>query len=161
MPVNVYHRKLYALLHNAQMPDNVDIAQQLQCLQEHLDELKSWWQEELGQRSQEIGSSSDRVNLESNAASGGASVQVSHPISGQLQTVAALEVLTADDIANIQQLADSADDVKRIFWWFWRFYPELLAEKQQDALLFPADNILPDCPLHSYCLLYTSDAADE
>jgi CRISPR-associated protein Cmr2 len=64
-----------------------------------------------------------------------------------------LEALTADDIANIQQLADSADDVntaKRIFWWFWRFYPELLAQAQPEALLIPADNILPDCPLHSY-----------
>jgi len=82
--MNVYHRKLYALLHNPQVPYRVDIAQQVQCLKEH-PQLQSWWQSELGQQSQDISSASDRVNLNPNAKNSDNSVQVSHPISGQSQ----------------------------------------------------------------------------
>jgi len=154
--MDVYHRKLYAFLHNSHVPDCVDIAQQVQCLKEH-PQLQSWWQSELGQQSQAISSASDRVNLNPNAKNSDNSVRVSHPISGQSQQVETLKALTTNDIPAIEsavnQLTDSADATlaaKKTFWWFWRFYPELLAAKQSQALLFPAHQIIPDCPLHSY-----------
>lgn len=42
------------------------------------------------------------------------------------------------------------DDVKTVYCWFWRFYPKIKAQSQPEALLYPANKILPDCPLHSY-----------
>ena len=49
--MNVYHRKLYALLYASPTQELNDIAQQV--LQEHLPALHDWWQSELGQQSQE------------------------------------------------------------------------------------------------------------
>ncbi|MHC5729582.1 MAG: type III-B CRISPR-associated protein Cas10/Cmr2, partial [Nostoc sp.] len=50
----------------------------------------------------------------------------------------------------IRQIVRETDDVEKVFWWFWRFYPEILASKKPDAFLIPSHRILPDSPLHSY-----------
>lgn len=97
--MNVYHHKLYALLHNPQMPYLVD-AQQMQCLKEHLPQLQSWWHDE-GQQSQDIGSASDRVNVNYYTTNTDNKVRVSHLISGQSQQVETLRALTTNDIADI------------------------------------------------------------
>jgi hypothetical protein len=55
--MNIYHRKLYALLYGNQI-----ICQQLECLREHLPDLDAWWEEE--ELARQIASSSDRVNLQ-------------------------------------------------------------------------------------------------
>lgn len=151
--MNVYQRKLYAFLQHSQ---TVEIAQQLPYLQTHLSQLENWWNEGLGKYSQEISSASDRVNLNTNINVNNY-VKVSHPISGESQEVKNLNPVTADDIATIIQTIESLTDsnnpelsAKRIFWWCWRFLPEILASKQRQALLFPAHKTIPDSPIHSY-----------
>jgi CRISPR-associated protein Cmr2 len=155
--MNPYYRKLYALLHS---PENTEqfqkICNQVSCLQGHLDDLQNWWQNHQT-LSQAIASSSDRINLKPKTNHSSNLVQVHHPISGQSQSIDPLNRLTDEDINHIKaicsqiaQTEDSDNAAKKTFWWFWRFYPELLAQRQSDALLFPAHKILPDCPLHSY-----------
>ncbi|KAB8313872.1 type III-B CRISPR-associated protein Cas10/Cmr2 [Tolypothrix campylonemoides VB511288] len=148
--MNVYHRKLYALLHEPTKPVRCNImCKQLQCLQEHLVELDTWWWSKgssLGEQAAEISSSSDRVNLELNSLAAFNNVQVRHPISGESQEITEQEFDIAFEISQIA----AEPDVEKVFWWFWRFYPEALASKQLNALLIPAHKILPDCPLHSY-----------
>lgn len=150
--MNVYHRKLYALLHEPAKSIQYNVnstCQQLLCLQEHLVELNTWWWSEeskLGEQAAEISSSSDRVNLESNSLAASHNVEVRHPISGESQKITEQDFHTAFEMSQIA----TEPDVEKVFWWFWRFYPEALASKQLNALLIPAHKILPDCPLHTY-----------
>ncbi|GAA6622358.1 type III-B CRISPR-associated protein Cas10/Cmr2 [Scytonema sp. NUACC26] len=152
--MNFYQRKLYAILQSPEVREwGKDLLSQLKCLQSDLAELEKWWehrgQDKLngGWLAQDIGSSSDRVNLlhleQSQTAE---QVTVRHPISAQKQQVAVLYRKKQPDIGWIKDEADA----KKVFWWFWRFYPELLADTQHDALLFPAHTVIPDCPLHSH-----------
>ena len=69
-----------------------------------------------------------------------------HPISGQSQTVNPPPFETVE----IPEHIKTCDNPKKVFWWFWRFYPEYLAKANPQALLYPAHRILPDCSLHSY-----------
>jgi CRISPR-associated protein Cmr2 len=178
--MNFYQRKLYALLQVPNLPTwGHNLASQLECLKSDLPQLREWWGtgneqdsvtigrlaqdigsscdrdlvspvDELinGRLAQDIGSSCDRVNLSHiQRTNSREKVTVHHPISGQKQQVKPLHLLdTAPDISQIRQETDA----KKVFWWFWRFYPELLADRQHDALLFPAHTVIPDCPLHSH-----------
>ncbi|QIR37247.1 type III-B CRISPR-associated protein Cas10/Cmr2 [Tolypothrix sp. PCC 7910] len=178
--MNFYQRKLYALLQVPNLPTWGDnLASQLECLQSDLPQLREWWGENNEQNSgiigrqaqdigsscdadlatnidqpiaarlaQDIGSSCDRLNLPPIQRTDNTQpVTVHHPISGQQQQVTQLQLLdNAPDISQIQHETDA----KKVFWWFWRFYPELLANNQQNALLFPAHLAIPDCPLHSH-----------
>ncbi|MEA5503673.1 type III-B CRISPR-associated protein Cas10/Cmr2 [Halotia wernerae UHCC 0503] len=152
--MNFYQRKLYALL---QAPEFVDwghnILDELECLKNHHDDLKAWWNEVnsnagMGKHAQDIASASDRVNLSHiERSENPPQVTVRHPISGQKQQVTTLQ--HPSNTLNISQIKYETN-AKKVFWWFWRFYPELLANTQPDALLFPAHTIIPDCPLHSH-----------
>ncbi|MCW5317250.1 type III-B CRISPR-associated protein Cas10/Cmr2 [Nostoc sp. KVJ3] len=152
--MNFYQRKLYALL---QAPEFADwgnhVLLQLDCLNHDIDNLNNWWNginsnAGMGKHAQDIASSSDRVNLfHIERRENTQQVTVRHPISGQKQQVTTLQPLrNAPDISQIKSEANA----KKVFWWFWRFYPELLADTQPDALLFPAHTVIPDCPLHSH-----------
>jgi CRISPR-associated protein Cmr2 len=148
--MDVYYRKLYALLHHPERPEwRGAICQQLNCLQPYLEELHQWW-EKSGYLSAEIGSSSDRVNLKLNQQSN-TILKCKHPISGQSQTLDAPQ-FPIIDVSSLNSEFDpkSESDIKKLFWWFWRFYPEKVAQSNSDALLLPAHKILPDCPQHSY-----------
>ncbi|GAB1542238.1 hypothetical protein NUACC21_49120 [Scytonema sp. NUACC21] len=136
--MNFYYRKLYALL------SSPEILGQDSAISQQLQKLHSWWQQE-GHLSEEIAKSSDGMNLtlSSQASRNHNEVEVRHPISGQSQKISPP---TSLDIGNIAQ----EWDVKKVFLWFWRFYPELLARQQSQALLQPANKIIPDCPFHSY-----------
>ena len=168
--MNPYYRKLYALLHDSENIEQFhNVCNQVTGLQGHLDNLQNWWQQ-LEQHYQAnpssiapqtlfqaIASSSDRINLKSKPPNSSNSVKIHHPISGQSQSIPPLNRLTDEDIKTIQTicsqiaLTENPDNAaKKTFWWFWRFYPELIAQHQPNALLFPAHKILPDCPLHSY-----------
>ncbi|NCR54315.1 MAG: type III-B CRISPR-associated protein Cas10/Cmr2 [Microcystis aeruginosa L211-07] len=127
---NFYSRKLCALLKDH------SILQQLQSI--HPEELQG--QEELPQQ---IASSSDRVNL--GEAQGTNINSVKHPISGQTRNIT-----SQDSRPEIPAEITSETDIEKLFWWFWRFYPELIRQNQNDFFLYPAHSILPDCPLHSY-----------
>ena len=147
-----YRRKLYALL---QLPPALEglegwgelLLSQLNCWGENraqtLAALESWWQGG-GQLTQAIAAASDRVNLPTRTPP---QVSACHPISGQPQVLGSGSppCLTLDFSA-----IQAEENPKTVFWWFWRFYPELWAKTYPDALLYPAHPILPDCPLPSY-----------
>jgi len=153
--MNFYQRKLYALLQAPELQQwGQDLVSQLECLKNDLPNLQTWWGQsgdrhsvKIGRQAQDIGSSSDRVNLfHIERIENTEQVTVHHPISGQKQQVSALKLLKKPDISRIRD----EPNAKKVFWWFWRFYPELLAAAQHDALLFPAHTVIPDCPLHSH-----------
>ena len=68
-----------------------------------------------------------------------------HPISGQTRNIT-----SQDSRPEIPAEITSETDIEKLFWWFWRFYPELIQQNQNDFFLYPAHSILPDCPLYSY-----------
>lgn len=140
--MNYYHRKLYALLHDSENPETcLSVCSQLKCFEGQLEQINT---SDLS-LPRAIADSSDRVNLPSNIINS-ATCQVRHPISGQSQTGINSQLPAIGDLGAIAQ----ESDVKKVFWWFWRFSPEILAKKQTDALLVPAHKILPDCPIHSH-----------
>lgn len=151
--MNLYHRKLYALVRSLESIDwlGTDISyiyNGLTCLQPHLDELQDWWQNQGGNIAASISSSSDRVNLNSTASPGQKNnIEVRHPISGQRQSI---DILVFNQPIDISIIAAETDE-KKVFWWFWRYFTEQLElQDSTNALLIPTHRILPDCPLHSY-----------
>ncbi|QDZ41603.1 type III-B CRISPR-associated protein Cas10/Cmr2 (plasmid) [Euhalothece natronophila Z-M001] len=131
-------RKLYALIQTYSTSGN-SICSQLHCLEGHLEELQQWWN--VNRLSQDIASSSDRVNLETDQEP----QQIKHPISGQSQRLSGEK---ADHLPDLTSIAQESDPEK-VFWWFWRFFPEAQVNPNQQAFL-PAHAVLPDCPLYSY-----------
>ena len=143
--MDFYQRKLYALLRSPESRQwGNRVASELTCIKTDLSKLQDWW--EKGKQAQDISSSSDHLNLQSLNNQDLERVTACHPISGQKQQVTALNVDNQPDIGDIKHETDA----KKVFWWFWRFYPELFANQQHDALLFPAHTVLPDCPLYSH-----------
>ncbi len=150
MQINYFSRKLYALISDVDTPQSGNsIASELRCLQNDDTSLRDWWDREdtgSGKQAQDIAASSDRVNLHHlENQEKQQTITAKHPISGQSQQVRTLGV-TVDIPSEIKDETDP----EKVFWWFWRFYPEKLAQKQTDALLFPAHKVIPDCPQHSY-----------
>jgi CRISPR-associated protein Cmr2 len=150
--MSVFHRKLYALLHNSLKPTEGDeICQQLVCFQNYLAEIQAWWQDYASQLSVPIASSSDRVNLQSNSDATenreNRVLEIRHPISGQKQY---LNFDEENNSIEVPEQIRNCGDVERVYCWFWRFYPEIKAQYQTNYLLYPAFEALPDCPLHSY-----------
>lgn len=152
--MNFYRRKLYAFLH---APNSSSLWQEqigsLACLRACLPELEQWWSRisqsgeiPIGQQIRDVGASSDRVNLHTNPRNSGDSIQVCHPISGQNQRI----TQPPEQVWEIPPEIQEDCDPERVFWWFWRFYPEHRRQHYSDALLFPAHEVLPDCPLHSH-----------
>ncbi|NEO72186.1 type III-B CRISPR-associated protein Cas10/Cmr2 [Moorena sp. SIO3H5] len=145
--MNVYQRKLYALMHQ-ELQDQRALA----CYGNNLDQLQNWWQQLVDQQEQSqvlpnaIASSSDRVNLGAVINTESNDCQVKHPISGQQHQI---DSFNQQEIPLLGDIATELDE-KKVFWWLWRFYPEIRAKEYPNALLVPAHKILPDCPIHSY-----------
>lgn len=147
-----YARKLYALL-QASADENWTDKHICEAIPE-LTDCKGWW-EEHGHTIQAICSASDRANLNERPLP--SSIEVRHPISGQSQTLESIQLTQAEDRKAAIQKArerlevedDSAETLKRLFWWCWRFYPKY-REDRATAFLNPAHRILPDCPIPSY-----------
>ncbi|MBW4644554.1 MAG: hypothetical protein KME23_16465 [Goleter apudmare HA4340-LM2] len=151
--MSLYQRKLYALLRSPTTPNpQQNILQHLSCLKSHENELNQWWSQN-GNNTQpdniaeKIAASSDCINLLENPTQP-PQITIKHPISGQEQQIDAGNV--NNSIADIPGWITRETDAKIVFWWFWRFYPEVLQSQQPDALLYPAYKVIPDCPLHSY-----------
>lgn len=142
--MNIYHCKLIAILAENQISDESDILARFQCFATELNQVQNWWEDRRGLL-EEIAQSSDRVNLQYNdqISSNG---QAKHPISGQSQEINTQLPNFSTDTHPIAR----EPDAEKVFWWFWRFYPELQSLQQPQALLVPAHQILPDCPQHSY-----------
>lgn len=141
MKIN-YHHKIYAL----QQSTTTLSAQEIGCLKDKLEYLKIWWENQ-GEQCEELAKTSDRVTLKSKSDSDlstNTNIEVSHLISGQKQE------LTKIDYKQFQLPHKIGQDAEKTFWWLWRFYPEELKKQQENALLMPADRVLPDCPRHSY-----------
>ena len=92
-----------------------------------------------------IASASDRVNLEYVKSEKLLNI-TKHPISGQQQPTSPQNPLSPQDL---ETLPNDLDEEK-LFWWLWRFYPEIRSKNNPDALLIPQHKIIPDCPQHSY-----------
>ncbi|HEY9646892.1 MAG TPA: type III-B CRISPR-associated protein Cas10/Cmr2 [Chroococcidiopsis sp.] len=152
-----YQRKLYALLRSPS-PESISIdwLSDLHCFSTEgsslLPALEAWWNEHKGHQSQDIAASSDRVNLAAIANRTTDTIAIRHPISGEAGVVNPLA--RVPDLAHIPAAIRNEPDAKKVFSWFWRFYPELWLNTQSstlsDGLLFPAYRVLPDCPLHSH-----------
>ncbi|MGB3401201.1 MAG: type III-B CRISPR-associated protein Cas10/Cmr2 [Microcoleaceae cyanobacterium] len=140
-PVQVHHRKLYALLHSAGFDPS-----ELSCLLDHSEELKQWWSTWQSQVTA-IAQTSDQAvfqsqNLFSNK------VKVSHLISGEEQWIEN-ETNTTKTVPNHL----ISNNIEQTFWGIWRFYPgqfQAITQEKTDTLLYPANFVLPDCPQHSY-----------
>lgn len=139
-----YRRKLYALL----LPEQ---RQNWECFSDST-QLESWWENNIVKNrlhlSEAIAGSSDRVNLtESLTETPGIWHQIKHPISAENRQInSSTPQFSQSDIDAIAQ----EKDAEKVFWWVWRFCPEILRQHNNDALLIPAHKILPDCPEHSY-----------
>lgn len=151
--MNVYHRKLYAFLRAIEKIGwlKVDlnyIYNNLACLQPYLADLQKWWESQNGEQAVRISSSSDRVSLNYVPKQGNEKdIFVCHAISGEGQKITVSAFANPLDISRIAQ----EEDAEKVFWWFWRYFPELLSRQDaRNALLIPTHRILPDCPLHSY-----------
>ncbi|MCC3568075.1 MAG: type III-B CRISPR-associated protein Cas10/Cmr2 [Oscillatoriales cyanobacterium] len=148
--MTLYQRKLYTLLVRSGLLTNTSpYSDRIPCLSNCASNLSEL--EEIRCRAEEISKASDRVNFENlsrttfNTAD---PVSVRHLISGQHRTVENLPQLSDSIIDRLNAVA--GNDARKAFWWLWRFYPQYLAQQQPDALLYPADRLIPDCPLHSY-----------
>ncbi|NEQ44329.1 MAG: type III-B CRISPR-associated protein Cas10/Cmr2 [Leptolyngbya sp. SIOISBB] len=153
-----YARKLYALLRDA--PDEEPGGTLFADLAQEIPELgnlgvDTWWKN-AGPLLSDIGSASDRANLQPASALPD-EVEVRHPISGQSQQLTRIQSLNDKERvkaikaakAALEVANDPTETLKRLYWWCWRFYPEL-RENRETAFLNPAHRILPDCPIPSY-----------
>ncbi|NES01748.1 MAG: type III-B CRISPR-associated protein Cas10/Cmr2 [Okeania sp. SIO2F4] len=142
MKIN-YHRKIYALLQSTKELSDQEI--EIECLKDKLPTLKEWWETQGKQQCEGLAKTSDRVALKSKPDSDlPNNIEVSHLISGQKQK------FTLIDDRQFQPRSEIGENAEKTFWWLWRFSPEKLREQEKNALLMPADRVLPDCPRHSY-----------
>ncbi len=144
--MSVIHRKLYALIQSYEPFQADEICSQLECLRGYLDDIKQWWNNH--DLAENIANSSDRVHFETDQNQ--TANYVKHPISGQQQPWTPEETRNDTNLAaNLSAIAQESDPEK-VFWWFWRFFPETQLQQRSRAFLLPAHPILPDCPLYSY-----------
>ena len=138
-----YPSKLYALLPDPEQYKN------LPCWggEKEFDRLEEWW-EQNHVFPEEIASSSDRVNLNYTdpTCQPQNRLRVKHPISGQEQEI---ERAGNREAIIIPEFIERETDARKVFWWFWRFFPELNIGRSS-TLLEPAHPILPDCSIYSY-----------
>lgn len=151
--MTLYQRKLYTLLAQLELLTNTSpYSEIVPCLSNcasNLPELA-----ENRRRAEEISKASDRVNfenLQTQPTATGIPIEVRHLITGQPRTLKTSPQLNNEILDRLNAVAGNDENAaKKAFWWLWRFYPEYLAQQQSDALLYPADRLIPDCPLHSY-----------
>jgi CRISPR-associated protein Cmr2 len=140
-----FQRKLYALLQISSNPQaSANFLSRLDCFRTSHETLKIWWHEHGGNLSDQIASTSDRVNLKSSAA-------FIHN-----QSIEDYQESSIDDrVTRINQIwselraqpdLSEEEALKRLFCWCWRFYPRL----SNIPLLTPSHDLLPDNPIHSY-----------
>jgi CRISPR-associated protein Cmr2 len=155
MTVN-YRRKLYAFLQNREVPGwgSPISPDRLQCLAPDRAALETWWNRH-ETLIHGVASSSDRLNLPHQQPQ---QPIARHPISGQTYPLQA-PAASKQEFSKVLTEVLTWDDPEKVYWWFWRFYPEMRSGLTEtttsetttsDALLEPAHTVLPDCPLHSY-----------
>lgn len=146
-----YLKKLYVLLgeeeYNRQLTNNGNLSLQWQ---QQCDRVRFWGQQQARLTAVDslpyaIAAASDRVYLDPLHTSP-IRCTVKHPISGEsteINTQLPTNVRIPTEILQ-------TENAELIYWWFWRFYPERLAEENPDFWMHPAHYPLPDCSLHSF-----------
>ncbi|MFS8819200.1 hypothetical protein [Synechococcus sp. W60.1] len=165
-----FRRKLFALLHDPQLKSLYQYKngkgpwQQVAELYHHGAELEEWWQSHQGVISDHIAAASDRLTIrniykDAEQLGGLTQVEVRHPLSGEKQDIQIWNQLTEAQLEEIQNRIIPYEQVRhadpeKAFWWFWRFYPQLVVQETgintPAALLLPADTRIPDCPIHDH-----------
>ncbi len=165
-----FRRKLFALLHDPQLKALYQYKngkgpwQQVAELYHHGEELESWWQAHQGVISDHIAAASDRLTIrdiykDAEQLGGRTQVEVRHPLSGEKQNIQIWNQLTEGQLEEIQNRIIPYEQVRhgdpeKAFWWFWRFYPQLVVQETginaPSALLLPADTRIPDCAIHDH-----------
>ncbi|MEN9223670.1 MAG: type III-B CRISPR-associated protein Cas10/Cmr2, partial [Thermostichus sp. BF3_bins_97] len=133
-------------------------------LYHHSEELEGWWQSHQGVIADHIAAASDRLAFrntfeDAEKLGGMTQVEVRHPLSGQKQNIQIPNQLTEGQLEERQNRIIPYEQVRhgdpeKAFWWFWRFYPQLVSLETgiqtPSALLLPADTRIPDCPIHDH-----------
>jgi CRISPR-associated protein Cmr2 len=167
MKNNYFARKLFALLHDPHLKalyrdkSKKGPWDQIPSLVDHKEELEAWWDD--GVISDHIAAASDRLTFrdlykDAQQLPGRTEVEVRHPISGQPLTIRIWrQDLTETQLARLEYQSIWYErlrtmDPEQSFWWFWRFFPEEVANEvggnAHNILLLPADTRIPDCPIH-------------
>ena len=153
--MNVYTLKLYSLLRSS-LGDSEQSLRIIESIVEPQEKefLNHWWENQ--QIATKIAASSDRTAfsqqtkyiLQSNDEQ--SPIEIRHLVSGQNQEIPPF----SGDLQNLQESLKLPDNIKsdpkQVFWWMWRFYPEIFRKIDSDSLLLPANLALPDCSIHSY-----------
>ncbi|MCJ2544463.1 type III-B CRISPR-associated protein Cas10/Cmr2 [Thermostichus vulcanus] len=165
-----FRRKLFALLHDPQLKALYQYKngkgpwQQVDELYRYGEELESWWQSHQGVIADHIAAASDRLSIkgifkDAQQLGGRTQVEVRHPLSGEKQHIQIWNPLTEGQLEEIQNRIIPYEKVRhgepeKAFWWFWRFYPQLIAQETgiqtSAALLLPADTRIPDCAVQDH-----------
>ncbi len=165
-----FRRKLFALLHDPQLKALYQYKngkgpwQQVAELYHHGEELESWWQAHQGVIADHIAAASDRLTIrgiykDAEQLGGLTQLEVRHPLSGEPQNIQIWNQLTEGQLEEILNRVIPYEQVRhgdpeKAFWWFWRFYPQLVVQETginaPSALLLPADTRIPDCAIHDH-----------
>jgi len=136
-PDQRFTRKLYALLGEQSLTEYFALLRD--------NDQQQWWHSNR-EVIEAIASSSDHINFQAKQNS---SEVHRHPISGQEQAIATHTHLN-QILEELPENVRTLDNPQTLFWWLWRFLPEMQAQRNPQALLDPQHPILPDCPKHSY-----------
>ncbi len=181
MALDLFQLKLYALLRSTDTFSRKSLTQeinhivgQLVCLRPDKEALDKWWTQQgteskqaYGEELMAIAAASDRANLDyatieqklkktnknANLPETLQSERV-HPISGQQRDLGSdtIPSLNPEEFPGFEAICQCPKaEAEKVFWWFWRFYPEMLAKAlPEEGLIYPSHRILPDSPMQSY-----------
>jgi CRISPR-associated protein Cmr2 len=89
-------------------------------------------------------------------------LEICHLLSGKSQTLKLESLHQRIMSGDRQQLIQDKEnliipteiqtclDARKVFWWFWRCYPDLLSKEVPEVYLLPAETRLPDASLWSH-----------
>ena len=150
--MNVFHRKIYALIQSGAIAIPSD---RLDCLSEHLTQLDQWWTTQ-GKLATQIAQPNILEELgisltapQTDQPNNQQEIEIRHPISGQSHRIPKIDWQTAwEEITPAHVLTEI--NPQKVFTWLWRFYPERLCEKYPSAYLYPSHLHTPDSPIYGY-----------
>jgi CRISPR-associated protein Cmr2 len=129
--------------------------------------LNGEWLKHVG-RCDLLASASDRSTIgrmppeHSAVTYGEKGLEICHLLSGEsqflalkswqedLQKTGRQNFLKQEEEACIPDSIRTCSDARKVFWWFWRCYPEVLSKQSPEVQLLPAETRLPDGSLWSH-----------
>jgi CRISPR-associated protein Cmr2 len=117
----------------------------LSCMGGYADRPADW--REHVALSSSIAQASDRAAIaQLPLASSPKEPSIRHLLSGEQRSITFCPLAVADAIPDTIK---DCEDPRRVYWWFWRCYPEVLARRCPDSALTPADPRIPDASIWS------------